>query len=174
MEVIRTKHTITLPTTDCTSLHHIVLSDSEICHIGPSAFQGCASLRTLELLDSLERVEESTFADCTNLIHVRLSSSLKYIGQNAFRNCTSLRNANLPRELLELDDGAFSGCERLLSCRILPSLKRIGNKCFSKCDTLMIVALLKTLSHDQIGKHAFQGCDLITEQATTTTHDSTS
>lgn len=65
-------------------------SPSTIKFIGSQAFYGCEKLKTVNLMEGLERIEGYAFNRCTSLESITLPSTLTFIGNEAFFNCTSL------------------------------------------------------------------------------------
>ena len=66
-----------------------------ITNIGNNAFQGCSSLTTVELPDSLTNIGQDAFDGCTSLTTVELPDSLTNIGNNAFQGCSSLTDVTI-------------------------------------------------------------------------------
>lgn len=85
--------------------------------VGESAFNGCSSLSTLSLGDSITLIEAS-----------------------AFKGCKSLKEVVLPNGITSLGDYCFSGCG-LSSIKIPSSVTSIGNYTFSECTALANVII---------------------------------
>ena len=55
-----------------------------------SAFEGCISLTSITIPDSVTEIGEYAFRGCTSLTSVTIGNGVTSIGQRAFYNCTSL------------------------------------------------------------------------------------
>ena len=82
--------------------------------VGPAACERCQQLQTVDLsrTDIIE-ILGSTFAHCSHLQQLRLSSNLRRIEQEAFLQCASLREVCIPPSLLYIARRAFAGCAQL-------------------------------------------------------------
>ena len=118
-------------------------------------FEGGAVVR-VSLPESVTKIPERCFADCTRLREVVLSSRTEEIGQKAFWNCRALRTVRLPKYLrrigafafahmsaerielpeglVELGKGAFSGCDELEEIVLRDRLRVIDEEAFSDCN----------------------------------------
>ncbi|MDO4557233.1 MAG: leucine-rich repeat domain-containing protein [Lachnospiraceae bacterium] len=63
--------------------------------------------------DSVDIIENGTFAGCENLKEVKLPGKLSKLGEASFSGCISLENVNLPDSLQVIFDGTFKSCEKL-------------------------------------------------------------
>lgn len=62
---------------------------------------------------SVEKIKESAFRHCRELMEVHLSEGLKCIGGEAFKGCAFLERMNLPSTLASVGYGAFAECDIL-------------------------------------------------------------
>lgn len=77
------------------------------------AFCGCSALAELQLPpDSVTKVADSAFRDCSSLRSVILPWSLREIGWSAFEN-TALVRVNCPPSVTKIGNFAFAGCPYL-------------------------------------------------------------
>lgn len=74
--------------------------------IGRRAFAGCR-LKSIELPDQLETIEERAFYGATSLEHIVFPNGLRSIGKNAFY-ATMLKEVTFPGSLKSLGEGAFA------------------------------------------------------------------
>lgn len=128
----------------------IVLPDS-VKRIGNFAFADCTALETAELGSGLEEIGTCGFVNCTALSSVSLGSSLKTIGLEAFMSCTALEKIAFPATLEEIKGFAFS--ESGLKEAVIPDgVSHIGASAFygAPLEKLRLGDLL-----DSIGSFAF-------------------
>lgn len=71
------------------------------------AFGGQNNLKSVELPDSVTKIESEAFRNCSNLSSVTMSKNIKYIGEAAFDNCTSLSKIVIWRNVEELGYRTF-------------------------------------------------------------------
>ena len=88
------------------------------------AFQGCATLETVELPEGCVCIDEAAFKDCVNLREITLPRSLRTIHSQAFSNCPQLQKLHFPQGVyndpsqtqnprLYVCANAFDGCTAL-------------------------------------------------------------
>ncbi|MDE6476673.1 MAG: leucine-rich repeat domain-containing protein [Mycoplasmoidaceae bacterium] len=79
--------------------------------IGLGAFAFCSTLTTVNLPNSLIKLDNSVFHKCSSLTSVDFSNSTIFssIGQEVFSYCLSLTSITLPSCLIEIGSDAFSG-----------------------------------------------------------------
>ena len=105
-------------------------------------FRGCADLETVQLPDSLVRIDREGFFKCSKLKYVALPQSVRYIGQSAFNQCSLLSSAVLSVNLETIDKYAFWGCQNLKNVTITAGVTSIQEAAFrySGVETFWIVA----------------------------------
>lgn len=81
--------------------------------IGEGAFQGCGTVKSLSMPDTVTSVEYCAIYGCDLLTTVRLSKNLKSIGEAAFNHCDVLSTISLPDSLNYIGPIAFSHCKSL-------------------------------------------------------------
>lgn len=81
---------------DCKNLSEVKIADG-ITRIGGWTFNGCISLKTIEIPNSVESIGflEGSFTDCTNLEHVSLGSSVRAICPKCFFGCNNLKTIDV-------------------------------------------------------------------------------
>ncbi|MBQ8867002.1 MAG: leucine-rich repeat protein [Bacteroidaceae bacterium] len=123
--------------------------------IGKQAFRGL-SIRSIDIPEGLERIDDYAFADCSLLNDVHIPGSLTYLGKYAFSGCSSLAQIKLPEGLERIDDYAFADCSLLNDVHIPGSLAYLGKYAFSGCSSLTQIILPLGLA--KLEECVFQGC----------------
>ena len=145
---------------ECTRLEEITLPAS-LTGDASEMFSGCKSLKkvnfaegattipnglfknmsitTFECPDSITRIGDEAFQNCSNLESVVLSGNLEKIGESAFENCTKITEVELPETLKVMENdyygGSFSGCKNLKKVNIPKTLEQ-GYWAFKNCSSL--------------------------------------
>ena len=81
--------------------------DNSPAIIGDSAFEGCVSLKSIDLPAGITSIGQSAFADCRVLKSIELPSSLTNIGSNAFARC-GLKKITIPDSVQRIGRNAFA------------------------------------------------------------------
>lgn len=139
----------------CTSLKKVDLGDS-MESIGKSAFSECSALKTINMGSALKSIGNKAFYDCHALNRVIIPDSVRTMGEGAFSNCSSLRSAKLPDGIRSLDDSLFEECSSLKSIAIPDSVNTLGDSVFYMCSSLEKIQLDCNL--EQIGDWGFSMC----------------
>lgn len=123
--------------------------------IGEGAFEGNASIISIEMPSSICKIEQHAFARCLNLLNINLPDSITKIGSFAFSSCKilTLSTKELPQSLTDIGEEAFSYCNRLSELVFPSKLESIGAKAFFKCESLAKIKLNKNIKF--IGFSAF-------------------
>lgn len=123
--------------------------------VGPWAFFGNSYLRKIYFPESLEKIKEAAFEDCSTLEEVDFSKDMKLvsIGSRAFDGCRSLTEVSLP-PVREVSDYAFNKCRSLHTVRFAEGTRTIGEHAFA--DT-QVAAPVFPESLRAIGSYAFGG-----------------
>ena len=158
------------------------LGGSKVVGIANSALSGHASLRSVALPPSLERVGAGAFRGCSSLAGVDLPASVSFVDNDAFDGCSSLSSVGLPEGLRGLGSRVFSGCplasvtvpaslestggwfrgdgpfagSGLASARLAEGSVRVATGLFGGCGRLASVEVPGTVT--SVGDRAFQGC----------------
>ena len=76
---------------DCDALAELNFADKSVLHtIGQAAFAGCASLKTVEMPDTVVVLKNSAFVGCSSLTTVYVSASLEIMEGYVFSACPAL------------------------------------------------------------------------------------
>lgn len=95
----------------------IVIEDG-VKEIARSAFSNCYSINSVWLPDSVEKIDEFAFNDCTNLCSIHFGKNVKQIGRSCFRGDKHLTETELPGTIKELTSYSFAYCITLDSLKI--------------------------------------------------------
>ena len=77
------------------------------------AFNGCTSLTSVTLPDTLTSINAFTFSNCTSLTDITIPDGVINIGKHAFSYCSSLTDITIPGSVISIDSGAFNVCRKL-------------------------------------------------------------
>ena len=124
--------------------------------IGSSAFQGCTSLKEIDIPNSVDIIGNSSFTGCTSLQSINIPNSVTEIGENTFAHCTCLENIELPDSVKTIPAGSFSGCKSIKSVDIPNSVIEIGLNAFADCLSLESVDIPNSVTI--ISESAFRNC----------------
>ena len=120
----------------CTSLTSVTIPNS-VTSIGEYAFDRCTGLTSVTIPNSVTYL--SGFSNCFSLTSVTIPESVTSIGIEAFRYCTSLTSITIPNSVTSIDQRAFNGCYGLTSITIPNSVTSIGQNAFFACSNLTSV-----------------------------------
>ncbi len=123
--------------------------------IGNNAFNGAGKLWRILSEDTLKTIGDGTFANCTSLkvVHV---SSVKDIGKEAFMGDTAIEGDIDIRGTKTIGEGAFKGCTSMNDILLGESLENVGKEAFASCVSLESFILPE--STISLGEGCFSGC----------------
>eukprot|EP00980_Cylindrotheca_fusiformis_P017193 scaffold5294_cov129-Cylindrotheca_fusiformis.AAC.3 len=139
----------------CDHLRKVIVcsASTQLC-LG--AFRGCCGLRSAELPDGLQVIEQEVFSACESLSLVNMPSSLIEIGAYALSGC-SIETLHIPPTVATIGEGAFSWCSRLKHIKLPPTLERIEKCMLAGCEGLEYIEIPPTVAF--IGQCAFVKCE---------------
>ena len=143
----------------CSSLTSVTIPDS-VKTIGEWAFYNCSSLTSVTIPNSVTSIGDQAFHGCESLTSVTIPNSVTSIGELAFVDCNSLTSVTIPNSVTTIGEWAFGSCERLTSVTIPNSVTSIGEGVFSGCNSLTSVTIPNSVT--SIGQDAFWGCSSLT------------
>lgn len=111
----------------------------KVVGIGQFAFSLCDSLTSIDIPNSITRIEKWAFNKCTSLASVDIPNSVTTIEDAAFCHCSSLTNIEIPNSVLEMKPGAFDNCTSLISVKIPNSITTFNT--FNGCTSLTSVEI---------------------------------
>ena len=145
-------------------------------------FEGCTSLKSISLPESLQILGDEVFRDCSSLESITIPNSVTKVGRGVFYGCNALKSVQLSNNITSLlstydssynDYGFFENCSSLTSITLPDSLKTIGEEAFVSCSSLKDITFGYNIP--QIDDYAFWKCDSlasITYPANAFIHDS--
>lgn len=86
----------------------------DVTELGSQAFFGMDNLTSVTLPDTLQYIDDWTFAACGGLTEITIPDSVIEIGESAFAMCTNLETVTLTSVSTQYDSSAFDLCP----CRI--------------------------------------------------------
>lgn len=89
----------------------VILGDSTRI-ISEHAFDGCTSLKNIELPSTVKEIQFYAFQKCESLQNITLPDSLETFGGNAFEN-SGLTSITIPNNIKELPSRVFGYCPNL-------------------------------------------------------------
>ena len=128
--------------------------------IGDSAFEGCSSLTSVRIPDSVTSIGGHAFYECTGLTSINIPDSVKSIGYGVFSGCSSLTSINIPNGVTNIESYTFYKCKRLTNISIPDSVTSIGVEAFAECKSLMNISIPDSVT--SIDDAAFAGCSSLT------------
>ncbi len=108
------------------------LSTKDKKTLGNYMFQNCKKLVSVDLgaATGLTAMPTYMFDGCESLESVILPESLTAISNNAFANCKKLKSVNIPASVTQLGSNSFQFCESLTAITLPANLTKIGTYCF--------------------------------------------
>ncbi len=115
-------------------------------------------LKHIELPENLQRIEEGTFQNCTQLKSIAIPDNVEYIGGSAFA-LSGIETFTAPSKLTEIGNSVLYGCSSLKTITLHDNIKKIESVSFAYCPKLTELALpsgLETIFLDALGGTAVE------------------
>lgn len=161
----------------CRSTVSSIVVEEGIVAIAANAFKG-GQAKTVALPESLVRIGDGAFLDCSKLSAIEIPSGVREIGNRAFANCIKLSEVNFGKNVFNLrriGDEAFHNCKALAAIDLPYTAEILGEGAFENCLELTSVIFddiktetdennntVRTVLHvselNAIGKSAFKNC----------------
>ncbi|MBO5883556.1 MAG: leucine-rich repeat protein, partial [Clostridia bacterium] len=138
----------------------VIPTDGSVTIIDVYAFDGCSSIKSIDIPDSVTSIGTAAFSDCTSLVSITIPDSVTSIGMVAFSDCTSLTNITIPDGVTKIFRSTFENCASLTSITIPDKITSIGDWAFSRCSSLASITIPDNVT--SIGYAAFEGCSSLT------------
>ena len=122
------------------------------CPIGKTA---------IAIPDTVTKVGDYAFYQCSNLASVELPKGITSIGASALYQCNGLTNVTLPNSVSTIGSSIFSMCRNLENVDLGTAVTKIPSMAFFSCDKLKSVTLPKTLT--SIASDSFSNCSALTD-----------
>ncbi len=126
---------------ECENLISVTIPEGWETVTGEYVFNKCTSLKTVNLPNSLKRIELSTFRNCTALEEISLPYGLEEIGTYAFGACSSLTSIEIPDSVTSIGADAFTGCQNLERVVLSKNIKVLDEYVFAYCEKLMFLEI---------------------------------
>lgn len=136
----------------------ITIPDS-VKRLGNSCFSNCSKLKKVEGANGLEKIGHNCFYQCSVLSGIKIAGTVVQIGSRAFYGCYALEEISLPDNLTEISYGCFEKCTSLNRVQLPNSTEIIGESAFYNCSSLQNIDLPKSVK--TIKSRAFSNCRLI-------------
>lgn len=133
-----------------------VVIPSSVERIGSRAFESCENLRKVELNEGLIEILDSAFLSCYQLETVTIPSTVDKIGSMAFGYCTAMTKLLIGENVRTIESSAFSHCRSLVTVKVPDSVESLGENVFFACEGLRSVALSKYI--EVVPARTFSGC----------------
>ena len=135
---------------------NIVIIPEGVEEIDNQAFQGRSDIVEIRLPSTLKKINKGAFTYCENLKKINLPNSIESIGNLAFYNCLGLEEIVLPEKLKTIENETFARCENLKLIKFPKELTEIKSSSFKDCFSLKEIECPEALT--RIGTSAFSNC----------------
>jgi|GEM_PF-3789933 len=137
---------------------HTIQIPNTVTKIDGSAFSRCHSLKSLSLPDSITELGKGVFAECHGLDKIVLPRNLKVLPLGTFSSCWNLEEVNLSN-IERIEEHAFGRCRSLKQIELPATVKYVGREAFKDCESLETVVF--TSNGCKIEDHVFEGCQAL-------------
>ncbi len=107
-----------------------------VSFLGGLKFQGYTTLESAIFPHGFRLSGIADFNGCSSLKTVQLPSDMSFIGGLTFAGCTSLENIVIPSGVTSIQDYSFEGCSALREISLSGNVNLIGEDAFKGCTNL--------------------------------------
>lgn len=86
------------------------VGNDDVRVIGSSAFNGCQTIKSVTIPDTVVEIGNWAFADCRSLTQLNIPNGVTTIGGTVFYRDTSLELVTVPDSVTSIDNTAFAEC----------------------------------------------------------------
>lgn len=133
---------------------------NSVTKIDECAFQYCSGLTSISIPYSVTSIEGMAFFGCHGLKSVVIDGSVTNVGHEVFFGCSSLTSVEIGDSVATIGFGMFKYCDNLDSVTIGSSVAEIRDYAFFGCSSLTSIMIPNSVA--LIGKEAFSGCSGLT------------
>ena len=98
--------------------------------IAYNAFDGCVSLTSITIPNSVTSIGNKAFYFCKSLTSITIPNRVTSIGESTFSSCSSLTSITIPNSVTSIGRWAFGDCSSLTSVTIGSGVTSIKEKAF--------------------------------------------
>lgn len=128
-----------------------------VAQITGESFLDKTSVKKVILPDTVKRIGQGAFTNCTSLESINFPNSLTYIANLAFKN-TGFTNIEIPNTVTLLGNGVFSECKNLVNATINAKIEKLPVSTFKNCSKIEKVNLCDNIH--AFGSRVFEGTSI--------------
>lgn len=133
---------------------------SSVNTLDDSAFANCTELTSVTIPSNVIYLKNGVFKGCTALTHVTIPDSVTDMGTWTFWDCTALTNVTIPDSVTKIGQYTFNGCTALAGVDIPNSVTEIETNAFKNCTALTEVTIPGSVT--KMGSSVFENCTALT------------
>lgn len=112
-----------------------------VTKIGDFAFQGCTSLKNIDIPQTVTSIGSTCFGSCTALESITIPGSVKTIPSRLVSACTNIKEIVLNEGITTIKAAAFEYCNNITEITIPKSVTSLNSSCFNGCSKLKNIGL---------------------------------
>lgn len=134
---------------------------SSVNTLDDSAFANCTELTSVTIPSNVIYLKNGVFKGCTALTDVDILDSVTDMGTWTFWDCTALTHVTIPDSVTKIGQYTFNGCTALAHVDIPNSVTEIETDAFKNCTALTEVTIPGSMT--KLAGHTFEGCTALTD-----------